>query len=291
MQYSDRLLQQVELTANGLRFKCRTQGSKGEPVIMLHGFPETSHMWLPLMAKLSSEGYQCLAPDQRGYSPGARPEGIENYRYAHLSDDVIALADEMGYDKFHLIGHDHGAGVGWTVTHNYPDRVHSWTAMSVPHIAAFGRAIREDKDQSERSQYIGVFQQVGEAEKLLSADNLAPLKAIWDKGSAEQIEEYVNVFSQEGALTGALNWYRGSLSLEEGTNDATQAVGDIATPTLCLWGNEDTAIGRQSTEWAAEYMTGPYRFVEMNVGHWLIQEAEDQVIEEILSHLQANPIR
>lgn len=291
MQSSDRLLQQVELTANGLRFKCRTQGSKGEPVIMLHGFPETSHMWLPLMAKLSSEGYQCLAPDQRGYSPGARPEGIENYRYTHLSDDVIALADEMGYDKFHLIGHDHGAGVGWTVTHNHPDRVHSWTAMSVPHIAAFGRAIREDKDQSERSQYIGVFQQVGEAEKLLSADNLAPLKAIWDKGSAEQVEEYVNVFSQEGALTGALNWYRGSLSLEEGTNDATQAVGDIATPTLCLWGNEDTAIGRQSTEWAAEYMTGPYRFVEMNVGHWLIQEAKDQVIEEILSHLQTNPIR
>lgn len=290
MQSSDRLLQQVELTANGLRFKCRKQGSKGEPVIMLHGFPETSHMWLPLMAKLSSTGYQCLAPDQRGYSPGARPEGIEHYRYAHLSDDVIAMADEMGYDKFHLIGHDHGAGVGWTVTNNHPDRVHSWTAMSVPHIAAFGRAIREDKDQSERSQYIGVFQQVGEAEKMLSADNLAPLKAIWDKGSKEQVEEYVNVFSQPGALTGALNWYRGSLSLEQDAADATQAVGEISTPTLCLWGNQDTAIGRQSTVWAAEYMTGPYRFVEMDAGHWLMQEAKDQVIAEILNHLQANPL-
>ncbi|MDK1024743.1 MAG: alpha/beta hydrolase [Gammaproteobacteria bacterium] len=290
MQSSDQLLQQVELTANGLRFKCRKQGSKGEPVIMLHGFPETSHMWLPLMAKLSSTGYQCLAPDQRGYSPGARPEGIEHYRYAHLSDDVIAMADEMGYDKFHLIGHDHGAGVGWTVTNNHPDRVHSWTAMSVPHIAAFGRAIREDKDQSERSQYIGVFQQVGEAEKMLSADNLAPLKAIWDKGSKEQVEEYVNVFSQPGALTGALNWYRGSLSLEQDAADATQAVGEISTPTLCLWGNQDTAIGRQSTVWAAEYMTGPYRFVEMDAGHWLMQEAKDQVIAEILNHLQANPL-
>lgn len=290
MQSSDRLLQQMELTANGLRFKCRKQGSKGEPVIMLHGFPETSHMWLPLMAKLSSTGYQCLAPDQRGYSPGARPEGIEHYRYAHLSDDVIAMADEMGYDKFHLIGHDHGAGVGWTVTNNHPDRVHSWTAMSVPHIAAFGRAIREDKDQSERSQYIGVFQQVGEAEKMLSTDNLAPLKAIWDKGSKEQVEEYVNVFSQPGALTGALNWYRGSLSLEQGAADATQAVGEISTPTLCLWGNQDTAIGRQSTVWAAEYMTGPYRFVEMDAGHWLMQEAKDQVIAEILNHLQANPL-
>ena len=290
MQSSGQSLQQVEVVANGLTFLCRKQGDQGEPVIMLHGFPETSHMWLPLMEKLSSVGYQCLAPDQRGYSPGARPEGIEQYHYDHLSDDVIALADEMGYEKFHLIGHDHGSGVGWTVTYRHANRVQSWTAMSVPHIAAFGRAIREDEDQSNRSQYIGVFQQVGEAEKLLSADNLAPLKQIWVKSSKEQVAEYVNVFSQTGALTGGLNWYRGSLSLESGIADATQVIGDISTPTLCLWGNQDMAIGRQSTEWAREYMTGPYRFVEMDAGHWLIQEAEEQVIGEILSHLRSNPL-
>lgn len=283
-------LQQVEVEANGLSFLCRKQGVRGEPVIMLHGFPETSHMWLPLMAKLSSAGYQCLAPDQRGYSPGARPEGAEQYHYNHLSDDVVALADALGYDKFHLIGHDHGSGVGWTVTYNHPDRIKSWTAMSVPHIAAFGRAIREDADQRKRSQYIILFQTVGEAEKLLSADNLTPLKKIWAKSSAEQVAEYVKVFSQPGALTGGLNWYRGSLSMEKGTMDATQTIGEISTPTLCLWGNQDIAIGRQSTEWAAEYMTGPYRFLEMDAGHWLIQEEEDRVIEEILNHLQSYPI-
>jgi len=290
MQSSEQSLQQVEVEANGLRFLCRKQGGQGEPVIMLHGFPETSHMWLPLMAKLSTEGYQCLAPDQRGYSPGARPEGIESYHYEHLSDDVIALADAMGYDKFHLIGHDHGSGVGWTVTNFHPDRVQSWTAMSVPHIAAFGRAIREDEDQTNRSQYIILFQKVGEAEKALSADNLAPLKRIWDQSSSEQVEEYVKVFSQPGALTGGLNWYRGSLSMEGDKPDATQQIGEISTPTLCLWGNQDNAIGRQSTEWAAEYMTGPYRFVEMDAGHWLIQEKEDQVLEEILNHLKSSPI-
>ena len=290
MPSSEPSLQQVEVEANGLRFLCRKQGDQGEPVILLHGFPETSHMWLPLMAELAAAGYQCLAPDQRGYSPGARPAGIEDYHYDHLSNDVIALADAMRYDKFHLIGHDHGSGVGWTVTYNHPDRVHSWTAMSVPHIAAFGRAIREDEDQTKRSQYILLFQKVGEAEKALSANNLAPLKGIWEKSSAEQVENYVKVFSEPGALTGGLNWYRGSLSMDAGTPDATQAIGDILTPTLCLWGNQDTAIGRQSTEWAAEYMKGPYRFVEMDAGHWLIQEKEDQVLEEILNHLQSNPI-
>ena len=280
--------EQIQVAANGLQFDCRTQGSDGEPVILLHGFPETSHMWLPLMAALAGAGYRCLAPDQRGYSPGARPEGIEHYRYQHLAADVVALADAMGYERFHLVGHDHGAGVGWTVTHTYPDRVHSWTAMSVPHIAAFGRAIREDADQSQRSQYIGVFQQVGNAEALLSANDFAALRQIWDQSSPEEIAEYLNLLSQPGALTGALNWYRGSLSRDE--HDATLAVGEISTPTLCLWGNQDQAIGRQSTVWAASYMKGPYRFVEMDAGHWLIQEKPQQVITEILGHLRENPL-
>lgn len=277
-----------EIEANGLRFTCREQGDTGEPVVLLHGFPETSHMWLPLMEALTNAGYRCLAPDQRGYSRGARPEGIEAYRYGHLAADVIALADAMGFQRFHLVGHDHGAGVGWMVAYTYPDRVRSWTAMSVPHIAAFGRAIREDPDQSQRSRYIGVFQIEGDAEKLLSADDFSALRQIWTESTAEEIEEYLAVLSQPGALTGALNWYRGSLGQD--AHDATRAVGEISTPTLCLWGNADQAIGRQSTEWAVEYMKGPYRFVELDAGHWLIQEKPGQVIDEVLLHLRANPV-
>lgn len=277
-----------EIMANGLQFACREQGDAGEPVILLHGFPETSHMWLPLMDALATAGYRCLAPDQRGYSRGARPEGIEAYRYEHLAEDIVALADGVGFERFHLVGHDHGAGVGWMVAYTYSERVRSWTAMSVPHIAAFGRAIREDPDQSQRSQYIGVFQMVGEAEKLLSADDFSSLRQIWTESSAGEIEEYLAVLSEPGALTAALNWYRGSLGQDE--HDATRAVAEVATPTLCLWGNADQAIGRQSTVWAAEYMTGPYRFVEMDAGHWLIQEQPQRVIEEVLAHLRNNPL-
>lgn len=245
-------------------------------------------MWLPLLEALESAGYRALAPDQRGYSPGARPQGADAYAYPELVADVIALADAAGFDQFHLIGHDHGAGVGWTAVYTHPDRIRSWTALSVPHIAAFGEAIRHDPDQQQRSQYIGFFQQPGAAEAALSENGFATLRGIWSASSADEVEEYLSVLGEPGALTAALNWYRGSLRTEG--RDATAEVGPIATPTLMIWGNRDQAIGRRANEEAAKYMTGPYRFVELDAGHWLIQEATDRVIAEILQHLRANPI-
>jgi len=108
-----------------MTFHCRTAGDSGEPVILLHGFPETSHMWVELLPKLEAAGYRCLAPDQRGYSPGARPEGKENYQYGDLASDVFALADAWGVDRFHLVGHDWGAGAGWAAVATNPDRIAS----------------------------------------------------------------------------------------------------------------------------------------------------------------------
>jgi len=277
-------IQLTEVSANNFTFRCRTKGDQGEPVILLHGFPETSHMWIPLMNQLSAEGYQCLAPDQRGYCPGARPKGAENYHYSKLCEDIIALADHCGYQKFHLVGHDHGAGVGWTLCGQYPDRIQSWTALSVPHIAGFGDAIRNDADQTERSQYIGFFQQEGVAEKALSANDFEGLKGIWEKCSDEQKAIYLDVFKEEYALSGALNWYRGSIQMQG--DDATRQVGQISTPTLMIWGNQDNAIGRKSVEATPQYMDGPYRFIELDVGHWLIQEQPDRILSEVFRHIQ-----
>lgn len=275
----------TELTANNLTFNCRTAGTTGEPVILLHGFPETSHMWVDLLPKLEASGYRCLAPDQRGYSPGARPEGIQNYRYQDMAGDVVALADAWGVGKFHLVGHDWGAGAGWAVVGLYPERIASWSALSVPHIGAFGRAIREDEDQAKRSTYITFFQEPGVAEAALSANDFAGLKGVWSASSDAEKAEYISVFSQPGALTGALNWYRGSSGIEPNT-----MFGDVHTPTLLVWGNADNAIGRVGVENAAQFMKGPYTFVELDAGHWLIQEKFDAVSEAILAHLRANPL-
>ena len=114
----------TEIQANGMTFTCRTAGpADGEPVILLHGFPETSHMWTALLPVLAEAGYHCIAPDQRGYSAGARPEGVDQYATTTLVSDVMAIADAAGFDRFHLIGHDWGGFVAWAMPILHPDRV------------------------------------------------------------------------------------------------------------------------------------------------------------------------
>jgi pimeloyl-ACP methyl ester carboxylesterase len=275
-----------EISANRMTFRCREAAGSGEPVILLHGFPETSHMWIPLMERLQTEGHRCLAPDQRGYSPGARPEGADHYRYTDTGADALALADAWGAERFHLIGHDWGAGAGWSVVAVKPKRLLSWTALSVPHIAAFGGAIRTDLEQQRKSRYVTFFQQPGAAEALFAANDYAALKGIWSKSSPEEVQEYLSVFTQPGALTAALNWYRGSRGIDPYDPEVT--FGPVATPTLMIWGNQDSAIGRAAVTAAADYMKGPYRFVELHAGHWLMQEAPQDVAEEIVAHLARN---
>jgi pimeloyl-ACP methyl ester carboxylesterase len=279
-----------EIAASGMTFQGRLAGmdnTPGEPVILLHGFPETSAMWTDPMAKLADEGYRCFAPDQRGYSPGARPEQVESYTYDQLASDVIALADAVGFKRFHLVGHDWGSIVGWEVIRKHPDRVHSWTAMSVPHVDAFTGAIADDPDQQQRSQYIGLFLQKGVAEDMLAGNDFAGLRVAWASIPANLVAEYLKVFSVPGALTAGLNWYRGNARLLD-KRDRRDRFGPFSHPTLVIWGNTDIAVGRAGVERTAPYMRGPYRLVELDAGHWLIQEDPERVYREILDHLRAN---
>jgi pimeloyl-ACP methyl ester carboxylesterase len=278
-----------EVEANRMVFRVRFTGTEspaGEPVILLHGFPETSIMWAGLMDRLGDEGYRCFAPDQRGYSPGARPGNVEDYEYRKLVSDVIALADALGCARFHLIGHDWGSAVGWALTHIYPDRVLSWTAMSVPHMDAFASAIADDPDQRQRSRYMGFFMLPEKPEKSLTADDFAALRSLWSSIPKEQVDEYVGVFSQPGALTAALNWYRANAVLLEKRREGPH-FGPVQHSTLLLWGNQDIAVGRVAVERTAQYMKGPYRLAELNAGHWLVQEAPERVHDEILGHLKS----
>ncbi len=277
-----------DLTANGMIFRCRRAGSAGEPVLLLHGFPETSHMWAPLMERLAAEGYCCLAPDQRGYSPGARPAAIEDYRYELLAADVLALAEAAGYGKFHLIGHDHGAGVGWTTAFLHTERVQSWTALSLAHLAAFIQALRTDADQQARSLYIAFLVQPDFPEAALAANDYQRLRDLWSHSSPEQAEDYLSVFAQPGALTGGLNWYRAAAALQDPSSPAS--LGRVAVPTLTIWGNRDEYLGRAAHEYTAQYIDGPYRLVELDAGHWLVQEEPERVFAEVLGHLRENPI-
>ena len=149
----------TKIKIDNLIFDCRTDGNKeDELIIFLHGFPETSYMWKKLMFSFSENGFYCIAPNLRGYSKGACPKGKKHYSLDKLAKDVLDISEFLNKPKFHLVGHDWGAAIGWKVVHDYKDRILSWTGISVPHLQAFGKAIVVDQEQSKMSQYIKNFQ-------------------------------------------------------------------------------------------------------------------------------------
>jgi pimeloyl-ACP methyl ester carboxylesterase len=284
-------IEECRVEANGFTFTARRAGSAGEPILFLHGFFETSAMWLPLMARLAGDGYRCFAPDQRGYSPGARPAEVEDYRYEHLAADVLALADELGWDTFHLVGHDWGAIAGWATLAVDASRIRSWSALSVPHPEAFARAVWEDPDGAGYRAILEMFLAPdGFAEEMGSASDYAMFKAAWASSDDKEKDAYLAVLRQPGALTAALNWYRASDAHRRALNDTTVSFGPVGTPTLVLRGTSDPYIGSLAYQLAPVHMTGPYRVVDLDAGHWLVQDQPEQVHAEVLGHLRANPL-
>ena len=264
-----------------LVFDCRISGEVGaEPVILLHGFPETSAMWSRLMDHLSAKGFFCIAPDMRGYSMGACPKGVKNYTMDKLSTDILEIADALSIEKFHLIGHDWGAAIGWHIVYNNPERIVSWTALSVPHNKAFAKAYRTDPVQKKKSRYIGFFLIPFIPEIMIRRHDFKLFRRLWKNSPEEEIEEYLSVFRRKPSLTGALNYYRANLRKGKGT-----PIGDIRTPALFIWGKKDMAISESAAKGTEKYMKGDYTFLETEGGHWLIQTNYDEVASSIKEHL------
>ena len=277
-------LQSIEV--NELAFNCRTSGLKNprEGVILLHGFPETSHMWNELIPILADKGYKVVAPDQRGYNPESLPRKISEYKLKKLCEDILAIGDYYGFEQFHLVGHDWGSSVGWALASLNPERILSWSALSVPHLKAFMKAYKTDKDQKKKSRYIGFFKLPLFPEWYLSFNNHSKLIDLWSKSSDEQIEIYLETFSKKRVLKSALNWYRANVG--KITPEVSSLLGDVNVPTVLIWGKYDPAIGRKGVEGTDKYMQGPYELIELDAGHWLIQEAFHDVSRAIVNHIE-----
>ncbi|MFF0814489.1 alpha/beta fold hydrolase [Rhodococcus sp. NPDC003318] len=254
----------------------------GVPVVLLHGFPETAACWRPVLPKLAASGCRLIAPTQRGYSPGARPVGVDHYTVDLLGADVLGLLDVFGLQSAHLVGHDWGAAVAWWIAGHRPDRVDSLTAVSVPHPAAFGWALREDADQKARSKYIAVFRHGDSAERALLADDAKPLRDIFAGVDPGLVDEHLRVLTEPGALTAALSWYR---AMGRGFGE----IPAVRVPTTYVWSTEDMALGRAGAERCGDFVTGPYRFVELDgVGHWVPEEAPDALAEAIIERVEGS---
>ena len=270
---------------DGLTFDVRDAGpADGEPVILLHGFPQDSAAWDQVAPALHQAGLRTLAPDQRGCSPMARPRGRGRYRLRETTADVLALMDAAGLESAHVVGHDWGAAVGWALGAWYPDRVRTLTALSVPHPAAMAKAM-VTSDQALRSYYMFAFQLPLLPERLLLSGGGTPLRRMLRGGglSREAAAHYVARMREPGALSAALGWY---LAMPLSTRDR---VGTVRVPTLHVWSTGDAFLGRAGIEDTARFVDAPYRLeIIEGVSHWLPELAADRVAELVTTHVKTS---
>jgi len=269
-------------------FDARTAGPETGPlVVLLHGFPETSYAWVEQLRW--ARGFYAVAPDQRGYSPDARPDGVEQFAMRHLIGDVVGLVGALGRESFHLVGHDWGGAVAWVFASTFPDRLESLTVLSTPHYGAFQTA-RDDpaSDQSKRSSYFAEWAKPDAAERMLEND-AEGLRAILASLPRHAADAYFSVLSDPSALRAALHWYGALQASPPPAVSSNAPPPAVRVPTLYVWGDADSAFGREVAEATAAFVAGSYRFVPLaGAGHWLTHTESDRVNELLGEHLAAH---
>ncbi|WP_076481901.1 alpha/beta fold hydrolase [Williamsia sterculiae] len=251
----------------------------GEVIVLLHGFPERASSWAQVSTLLNEQGYRTIAPDQRGYSPGARPRRRRDYTIDKLVGDVVALIETIGR-PVHLVGHDWGSNVAWFVTMQNPDLVIDLTAFSVAHPAAFLRSLLGP--QALHSWYMGFFQLPFVPELALSGQ-WAPTRYWMSRGGLgrDELARVREEIVDYGALTGGLNWYR-ALPFADRRSFGRR----VQVPTTMVWSDKDLFLGRDAPAKTAEYVDAPYDLIVLpGVTHWIQTQAPESAAAAILERV------
>lgn len=278
-----------KITVDGFAFDVLTSGPvDGPTVILLHGFPQNASEWTQQIPALTAAGYRVIAPNQRGYSAGARPTEVAAYTTPNLVRDVLGIADAVGAARFHLVGHDWGASIAWAVAAAAPDRLLSVTPISVPHVDAFAQALADPTScQPRASSYIALLVSPV-AEQTLLANDSTLLRGLYGDLPKPLVDTYVEFFDAP-TLTGGLNWYRANLAPPAPGEPAAAGrgtIGPIRVPTLYVWSDRDPALCRDPAERTKDFVSGPYQFeVLEGVGHWVPELAAERLNPLLLAHL------
>jgi pimeloyl-ACP methyl ester carboxylesterase len=255
----------------------------GEAVVLLHGYPENRTSWNAVTPHLVEQGFRVLAPDQRGYSPRARPKGRRAYAMQHLAGDIVALLDAADVEKAHVVGHDWGGGVAWALAAWHPHRLHTVTSLTTPHPRAMRKAMLAGP-QLLKSWYMLLFQ-LPVLPELSYSDRMQKRfrAALRSTGlNDDAIDRYIPPLREPGAATAALNWYRGvpfSSSLPE----------TVSVPALYVYATRDAFLGRKAADLTGDYVEAPYRYeVLEGASHWLPEERPDTVARLVTEHARAN---
>ena len=277
------------VTANGESLHCAMAGPTDGPlVILLHGFPEFWFGWREYFAPLARRGFRVVAPDQRGYNLSSKPAAVDAYRLAAAAADAFALATAFGRSHSHVVGHDWGAAVAWTMAGLDPRRLTSATMIQAPHPAIWLRALREDPEQRRKGGYVRILALPWLPEISLKLGNFALLERALRSTTRpeafppEALDAYRESWRQPGALTGMLNWYRAALA---GGPPPPPAPRSLKPPILILWGDQDAYAVPSLAEASAALCANARLRRFPRATHWIIHDAPEVVCDALLDHL------
>ena len=282
--YSDQAEGLVRIAANNLEFRARVYGmnNDGPGIVMLHGFPGTSIMYDQAAKEAAAKGYRVIAYDQRGTSPGARPEGKEHYEITDYLGDLDAITDAVGFDDYHLVGHDVGAVVAWAGAMASPDKVRSLNTMSIPNLQVL-----------ELRAYMKAFAIPLLPEVFLRFNKSKKFQSMLPQNRSQaEHDEYRALFREPGSLTANLNFYRGVGASLEYMHEHLN--GPIQTPTRFMYGEGEGWVNDQYLrEQNASMQAGTsLDVVEIkdagDTGHFIIENQQDAVMDGMLLHIDAN---
>ena len=268
------------IAGDGVTLAVLDEGA-GTPVLLLHGFPDSSYLWRHQVPALVEAGMRVIAPDLRGFGESDKPAAVEAYGLARSVSDMEAVLDALEIERAHVVGHDWGAVVAWLLAALAPGRVERLVAMSVGHPNALRQRSME---QREKAWYQLLFQFADVAEELLTRGDWRLFRE-WLRDDGD-VDRYLADLSRPGALTAALNWYRANVAphLEL---EPRRAVPAVAAPTLGLWSGGDNYLTEDRMLRSAEHVTGPWRYerIEGGASHWMQLDAPARINELLLEFL------
>jgi epoxide hydrolase 4 len=273
---------------NGIRLHAVTAGPEdGKPVILLHGFPEFWYSWRKQIQPLGAAGFRVIAPDQRGYNLSDKPEGVGSYQLDLLVEDIVGIIRRLHEGQVHVVGHDWGAAVAWTLAIQYPELVDRLVILNVPHPGVDKRLLRTIPRQLFKSWYIGFFQIPKIPELLLKGKQFAGLERALVASSRPgtfrlaDLQQYRQAWSQEHALTSMLNWYRAMLRMPPSGLEGVR----LEMPVRMLWGVRDVALSRELAAYSIDLCdNGRLTYFE-NATHWLHHEEPEEVNRLMIAFL------
>lgn len=263
---------------------------QGEPILLLHGFPEFWYGWRAQIDALAQAGFRVIVPDQRGYNLSDKPPHVKDYAIDTLAGDVVGLIDALGYDKVTLVGHDWGAAVAWWVATLYPNRLHRLAILNVPYPPLMFEQIRSGNyGQLLKSWYIGFFQIPVLPEALLTFNNHASavraLQSSSRKGTftPEDLALYRQAWSQPNAVKSMLNWYRAALRRGDSSGLSYNANHKNPVPTLILWGENDAFLSPELAQMSADLCEDVRLVYFKKTTHWIQHERPEKVNEHLIN--------